>query len=105
MRSRMLKTHGWLLIGVLLAGCTASSSSTKPAPQSPVRLSERDRDCLALVMYWEARGEGQIGMQAVGSVVLNRVVHPQFPNSVCGVIYQGGRATTVPVFLVVRRQK
>jgi len=46
--------------------------------------------CVALAMYWEARGEGYQGMLAVGSVVLNRVEDDRFPNSVCGVVYQGG---------------
>ena len=41
-------------------------------------------------MYWEARGEGDRGMIAVGSVVANRVASPQFPSTVCGVVYQGG---------------
>ena len=41
-------------------------------------------------MYWEARGEGREGMLAVGSVVLNRVDDHRFPDSACGVVYQGG---------------
>ena len=52
--------------------------------------SSRSAECLALAMYWEARGEGTLGMRAVGSVVLNRVLHPNFPDSVCGVVFQGG---------------
>jgi spore germination cell wall hydrolase CwlJ-like protein len=47
-------------------------------------------DCLALAMYWEAKAEGAAGMRAVGAVVLNRVAHPEFPNTVCGVVRQGG---------------
>lgn len=47
-------------------------------------------DCLALTMYWEAKAEGAEGMRAVGAVVLNRVAHPQFPSTVCGVVKQGG---------------
>jgi spore germination cell wall hydrolase CwlJ-like protein len=46
--------------------------------------------CLALSLYWEARSEGEEGMIAVGSVVLNRVEHDEFPSTVCGVVYQGG---------------
>jgi N-acetylmuramoyl-L-alanine amidase len=41
-------------------------------------------------MYWEARGEGQDGMKAVGSVVLNRVEDERFPDDPCAVVYQGG---------------
>jgi N-acetylmuramoyl-L-alanine amidase len=45
---------------------------------------------MALAMYWEARGEGRHGMQAVGSVILNRVADHRFPNAPCAVVYQGG---------------
>jgi len=46
--------------------------------------------CLAVALYWEARTEGRDGMLAVASVVLNRVAHPEFPDSVCAVVRQGG---------------
>ena len=46
--------------------------------------------CLSLALYWEAKTEGPEGMRAVASVVLNRVTHPEFPDSVCAVIQQGG---------------
>ena len=45
---------------------------------------------LARVISAEARGEPYIGQVAVGAVVLNRVKHPSFPNTVSGVIYQSG---------------
>jgi len=51
--------------------------------------SSRELDCLTTAVYYEARGEGAAGMKAVAQVVLNRVRHPGFPKSVCGVIYQG----------------
>ncbi len=51
---------------------------------------QRAQECLGLAIYWEARGEGSRGMQAVGSVVLNRVASKRFPNDVCAVVYQGG---------------
>ncbi len=54
------------------------------------QVSNEAKICLALAMYWEARGEGDRGMLAVGSVVLNRVESQYFPNSVCGVVYEGG---------------
>ncbi|MEM9623323.1 MAG: cell wall hydrolase [Pseudomonadota bacterium] len=49
-----------------------------------------DQHCLALAMYWEARGEINRGMAAVGAVVLNRVADSRFPDSVCTVVKQGG---------------
>lgn len=49
----------------------------------------RSVDCLAQAVYYEARSEGENGERAVAQVVLNRVRHPAWPNSVCGVVYQG----------------
>ncbi len=45
---------------------------------------------LARLISAEARGEPYVGQVAVGAVVLNRVNHPSFPNSISGVIYQPG---------------
>ena len=49
-----------------------------------------DKDCLAHVMYLEARGEKhpEVAMRAVGHVVLTRVNSPNFPNTVCDVVWQ-----------------
>ena len=56
--------------------------------------ASRDLDCLTQAAYYEARGEGRDGMRAVAQVVLNRARHSAFPNSVCGVVFQGaGRRT------------
>jgi len=49
----------------------------------------RSADCLAQAIYYEARSESEDGQRAVAQVVLNRVRHPAWPNSVCGVVYQG----------------
>jgi hypothetical protein len=49
----------------------------------------RSEDCLAQAVYYEARSESEEGQRAVAQVVLNRVRHPAWPNSVCGVVYQG----------------
>jgi spore germination cell wall hydrolase CwlJ-like protein len=46
-------------------------------------------DCLASAVYYEAGNQDTDGERAVAQVVLNRVRHPAFPNSVCGVVYQG----------------
>lgn len=75
-----------------------SLTSTGPAAR-PFRLGNaldesRDLECLTQAVYYEARGEGRDGMKAVAQVVLNRARHPAFPNSVCGVVFQGaGRRT------------
>lgn len=65
-----------------LAIFTANTSHAQPDQQA--------QHCLALAMYWEARGEGEKGMYAVGSVVMNRVQDKRFPDSTCAVVKQGG---------------
>jgi spore germination cell wall hydrolase CwlJ-like protein len=51
-----------------------------------------DLDCLTSAVYFEARGESASGQAAVAQVVLNRVKHPAYPKSVCGVVFQGAGA-------------
>ena len=55
----------------------------------PVPKGGKELHCLSEALYFEARGESVKGQFAVAEVVLNRVNSPRFPNSVCGVIYQG----------------
>lgn len=54
-------------------------------------LADRQRAtlCLASAIYYEAATEPDEGQRAVAQVVINRVRHPAWPNSVCGVVYQG----------------
>lgn len=52
--------------------------------------SSGDIALLARTISAEARGEPYIGQVAVGAVILNRVEHPSFPNTLSGVIYQPG---------------
>lgn len=49
----------------------------------------RALECLTAAVYYEAATEPDAGQQAVAQVVLNRVRHPAFPDTVCGVVYQG----------------
>ena len=52
--------------------------------------SSSDYQLLARLISAEARGETYLGQVAVGAVVLNRVEHPSFPDSISGIIYQKG---------------
>ena len=52
-------------------------------------------DLLARLISAEARGEPYSGQVAVGAVVLNRIKHPSFPNTLSGVIYQNGAFTCI----------
>ncbi|HET9811470.1 MAG TPA: cell wall hydrolase [Sphingomicrobium sp.] len=47
--------------------------------------------CLTQAVYYEAGYEPAAGRRAVAQVVLNRLRHPAFPKSICGVVYQGSR--------------
>ena len=55
--------------------------------------ASNDIELLARVISAEARGESYNGQVAVGAVILNRVEHPSFPNSIAGVVYQPGAFT------------
>ena len=54
----------------------------------------RALDCLTAAIYYEAASEPDQGQRAVAQVILNRVAHPAFPNTVCGVVYQGSERST-----------
>src|SRR5438309_11131354 len=51
-------------------------------------------ECLASAIYYEAGSQDDNGERAVAQVVLNRVRHPAFPASVCGVVYEGSTRPT-----------
>lgn len=57
--------------------------------------NDNDAQLLAKVISAEARGEGYTGQVAVGAVVLNRVEHPSFPDTLSGVVYQAGAFSAV----------
>ncbi len=75
-------------LAVVLAAVVSLAAAQ--SAQGMPRLGQNAEHCLALAMYWEAKSEGPDGMLAVASVVLNRVAHPEFPDTVCGVVKQGG---------------
>ncbi len=80
--------------GAATTPLTASAALQAP-PAQLARVANprgRDLDCLAEAVYYEARGESAAGQAAVAQVVLNRARHPNYPKSVCGVVFQGGFA-------------
>lgn len=74
-----------------LAAMGISSSSTS----SSGSYSSNDVYLLAKVIGAEARGESYTGQVAVGAVVLNRVKHSSFPDTISGVVYQSGAFSCV----------
>ncbi|MBS0295356.1 MAG: cell wall hydrolase [Proteobacteria bacterium] len=79
---------GERLFGLRKASFTTTAAA-RPFSMPGALEASRDLDCLTQAVYFEARGEGSAGMQAVAQVVLNRVRHPAFPKTVCGVVFQG----------------
>ena len=56
-----------------------------------------EKQCLTEALYFEARNQGVLGMIAVGVVIQNRVLHPDYPSTICGVVRQGRYANGSPV--------
>lgn len=50
-------------------------------------------DCLAAAVYYEA-GDDAVGQRAVAQVIINRMRHPAFPKTICGVVFQGSERST-----------
>ena len=71
-------------------GISSSSSSSGGSGGGQGQYSSGDVDLLARVISAESRGEPYAGQVAVGAVILNRISHPSFPNTLAGVIYQPG---------------
>ena len=73
--------------GLIIRGDTGARLSSDPLALAGV--SDSELKCLADAIYFEARGEGRMGQIAVAQVVLNRVKNKNYPNTICGVVYQG----------------
>jgi len=72
-----------------------SNNGVRQSANTSNSQSDKDTQLLARCVNGEARGETYIGQVAVAAVILNRVRHPSFPNSLSGVIYQPGAFTAV----------
>jgi spore germination cell wall hydrolase CwlJ-like protein len=57
-------------------------------PLPPRVFTAKEQRCLAEGIYFEARGESVKGQAAVAQVILNRVRNPNYPATICGVVYQ-----------------
>lgn len=71
---------------------TAAASFTMGKASAATRA--KALECLTSAIYYEAGQESADGQRAVAQVVLNRVRHPAYPSSVCGVVYQGSTRAT-----------
>lgn len=78
-------------------GTAGGKTTANPAPvvYSSSRVSVNDMRLMANAVFGESRGEPYIGQVAVAGVILNRLEHSQFPNSISGIIFQPGAFTAV----------
>ncbi|MDO9338857.1 MAG: cell wall hydrolase [Caulobacter sp.] len=83
-----------------LINALQKAAAEPPPPARPFILKAGAEDraaairCLTQAIYYEAAVEPLAGQQAVAQTVLNRVRHPGYPKSVCGVVYQGALRKT-----------
>src|SRR5690625_5008918 len=92
-----------IVVGIILIGFLLWNKwHTPPEPIEPIppveergeleswrqSFSESDLDLLARVVRAESEGEPYDGQVAVAAVILNRVTHPEFPNTIAGVVYE-----------------
>ena len=89
------KSHGLTPDGVAGPATLAKIGLPTGAQTTQNSSSNSDLNLLARVINGEARGESYEGQVAVGAVVLNRVKHSSFPNTIAGVVYQNGAFTAV----------
>ncbi len=73
---------------------TTSLISYTPEDLDTAVSGAKERRCLAEAVYYEARSETRSGQKAVAEVIMNRVASKHFPDSVCGVVYEGSKRRT-----------
>lgn len=86
-------------VGIALPRPPAGGIVSSPPARSPFAAGTaldrvRARQCLAMAIYYEAAREPEAGQRAVAQVVLNRVAHRAYPDTVCGVVFQGSERAT-----------
>lgn len=103
---KQLRSFCVVMVTAALLACSSSIIVRSDAPvvtQAPVVIPqnpsyiikvankaqlEQERNCLALNIYHEARGESREGQIAVAQVTINRVRDSEFPDTICQVVYQ-----------------
>ena len=89
-------------VGALEQNAAAEGSKALPSPSEIITKTEAQAvdpvgeepldhaiTCLSRTIYWEAKSEGAAGMEAIANVVMNRLGHKGFPNTICEVVRQG----------------
>ena len=88
---RVMLLHGLYSRRVMLSMGAAVALLGLTAAVSVKRSMDEELQCLALNVYFEARGESYEGQVAVAHVVMNRKADPRFPGHACAVVRDGGR--------------
>lgn len=83
------------LMFIMTASVSHYSSAGPQAARNTGQYSQNDIKLMANAVHGEARGEPYVGQVAVAAVILNRVDHASFPNSVSGVIFEPRAFTAV----------
>ncbi|WP_340589235.1 cell wall hydrolase [Erythrobacter alti] len=99
---RLVEGEQWSGTAEVIGEPALATSDLTEAPlaAAPLRIRGSDLDhmraqeCMAQAIYYEAASESDAGQRAVAQVVLNRVAHPSYPRTVCGVVYQGSERRT-----------
>ncbi len=77
-----------IAISQRLAYVRANQPATNFSTPTSMSVSKKQLQCLATAIYFEARGEPYRGQIGVAQVVMNRVKHKLYPNTICSVVYQ-----------------
>ncbi len=93
---RQIAPNNALAFNAAIPLSNLANPAARPFTLSSASAADRLRsiDCLAAAIYYEAATEPVAGQRAVAQVVLNRVRHPAYPATVCGVVFEGSRRST-----------
>ena len=77
-----------------LAGLPSTAATPFSMGKATTAAKTQALECLTNAIYYEAGRESDAGQRAVAQVILNRVRHPAYPASVCGVVFEGSTRAT-----------
>jgi N-acetylmuramoyl-L-alanine amidase len=77
-----------VMFGIFLGNSKQDSETYENLQTTGVVIDQQELDCMTEAIWYEARGEGTQGMQAVAGVILNRTKSKRYPDSVCAVVHQ-----------------
>jgi Cell Wall Hydrolase len=89
--ARIAVACGLIASGLVLSVAAQAAENTGASPSTDY---DRAMTCLSQAISYEAGNEPDAGQEAVAQVILNRVRHPAYPSTVCGVVYQGSQRKT-----------